>query len=39
MIICSDDQNFARLAERIHVAISAEESFQGKLIRVFRPSI
>lgn len=39
MIICSDDQNFARLAERTHAAISAEESFQGKLIRVVRPSL
>ncbi len=39
MIICSDDQNFVRLAERIHQAISAEEALSGKLIRVVRPSI
>jgi predicted nuclease of predicted toxin-antitoxin system len=38
IIICSDDQNFFRLAERTHAAISAEESLQGKLIRVTRPS-
>ncbi|PZV15135.1 MAG: hypothetical protein DCF22_07735 [Leptolyngbya sp.] len=38
IIICSDDQNFVRLAERTHAAISAEESLQGKLIRVVRPS-
>lgn len=37
MIICSDDQNFARLAERIHAAISAEESLPGKFLRVMRP--
>lgn len=37
MIICSDDQNFARLAERIDEAIAAEQSLQGKLIRVMRP--
>jgi predicted nuclease of predicted toxin-antitoxin system len=39
MIICSDDQNFARLAERIHAAIAIEETLSGKLIRVMRPSL
>ena len=39
MIICSDDQNFARLAERTHAAIAIEESLPGKLIRVMRPSL
>lgn len=38
IIICSEDQNFVRLAERTHAAISAEESLQGKLIRVVRSS-
>ena len=38
MVICSDDQNFARLSERTHQAISAEEPLQGKLIRVVRPA-
>jgi len=38
IIIGSDDQNFFRLAERTHGAIFAEESLQGKLIRVVRPA-
>ncbi|MCY7394193.1 MAG: DUF5615 family PIN-like protein [Leptolyngbyaceae cyanobacterium CAN_BIN12] len=38
IIICSEDQNFVKLAERTHAAIAAEESLQGKLIRVVRPS-
>jgi predicted nuclease of predicted toxin-antitoxin system len=38
MIICSDDQNFARLAEQTHAAISTKDALQGKLIRVVRPS-
>jgi predicted nuclease of predicted toxin-antitoxin system len=38
LIICSEDRNFNRLAERIHQAITAEESLQGKLIRVVRPA-
>jgi len=36
MIVCSDDQNFGRLAERIHKAISAEDTLFGKLIRIVR---
>lgn len=38
IIVCSEDRNFARLAERIHQAIAAEECLQGKLIRVVRPA-
>lgn len=38
MVICSDNQNFIQLAERIHSAISAENILKGKLIRVRRPS-
>lgn len=38
MIICSEDQNFIRLAERIHDAISSQDALGGKLIRVMRPS-
>ena len=38
MIICSDDQNFVRLAERIHAAISAENVLASQLIRVIRPA-
>jgi len=37
IIVCSEDQNFVRLAERIHEAISAEATLSGKLIRVVRP--
>lgn len=39
MVICSEDQDFTQLAERIHAALAAEESLQGKLIRVVRPSL
>lgn len=38
LLICSDDQNFIRLAEQIHEAIAAENSLQGRLIRAARPS-
>lgn len=38
MLICSDDQDFLRLAERIHEALSGEDSLQGKILRVMRPS-
>lgn len=37
IIVCTDDKNMERLARRIHEAISAEETLQGKLIRVNRP--
>lgn len=38
IIVCSDDRNWDALALRIHAAIVEEESLQGKLIRVVRPS-
>lgn len=38
IIVCSDDRNWDALAQRIHVAVIAEESLQGKLIRIVRPS-
>ncbi|GAP99694.1 DUF5615 family PIN-like protein [Leptolyngbya sp. NIES-2104] len=38
MIACTDDGNKIRLAERINAAIQAEETLNGKLIRVVRPS-
>jgi hypothetical protein len=38
MIVCSNDQNFVKLAERTNQALSAEKLLQGKLIRVIRPS-
>jgi predicted nuclease of predicted toxin-antitoxin system len=38
IIVCSDDRNWDALALRIHAAIVEEESLQGKLIRIVRPS-
>ncbi len=38
VIICSDDQNFIKLAKRIHEAIAAENDLSGKLIRIIRPA-
>lgn len=37
MLICSDDQDFLRLADRTHEALSSEDSLQSKIIRVMRP--
>lgn len=38
IIVCSDDRNWDALALRIHAAVEPEESLQGKLIRIVRPS-
>ncbi|MUG98882.1 hypothetical protein F7734_43960 [Scytonema sp. UIC 10036] len=38
IIVCTEDPNFQRLATRVDRAISTEESLNGKLIRVNRPS-
>jgi predicted nuclease of predicted toxin-antitoxin system len=38
IIVCSDDRNWDALAQRIHTAIMGEDSLQGKLIRIVRPS-
>jgi predicted nuclease of predicted toxin-antitoxin system len=38
IIVCSDDRNWDALALRIHAAVEQEESLQGKLIRIVRPS-
>jgi len=38
IIACTNDRNWEALANRINAAIAAEESLQGKLIRVVRPS-
>jgi predicted nuclease of predicted toxin-antitoxin system len=38
IIVCTDDRNWDALALRIHDAVGAEESLQGKLIRIVRPS-
>lgn len=39
IIACTNDRDWAALANRIHTAISAEESLEGKLIRVVRPAV
>jgi len=38
IIACTNDRDWNALANRIHTAISFEESLQGKLIRVVRPA-
>jgi predicted nuclease of predicted toxin-antitoxin system len=38
IIACTNDRDWAGLAERIHDAIKNEDSLQGKLIRVVRPT-
>jgi predicted nuclease of predicted toxin-antitoxin system len=38
IIVCTDDRNWDALAQRIHDAVVAEESLQGKLIRIVRPT-
>lgn len=37
IIACTNDRDWNALANRIHEAITAEESLQGKLIRIVRP--
>jgi len=39
IIICTNDRNWQALANRIDMAITVEESLQGKLIRIVRPAI
>ncbi len=38
IIACTNDRDWERLANRIHNTIIAEESLQGKLIRIVRPT-
>jgi uncharacterized protein with PIN domain len=38
IVVCTDDRDKIRLAERINLFILAEESLEGKLIRVVKPS-
>jgi predicted nuclease of predicted toxin-antitoxin system len=38
IIVCTDDRNWEALAQRIHAAMTEEESLQGRLIRIVRPS-
>lgn len=37
IIVCSENRDFLRLAQRINDAICNETSLQGKLLRVIRP--
>ncbi|XZN89050.1 MAG: DUF5615 family PIN-like protein [Microcoleus sp.] len=39
IIACTNDRNWEALANRINVAITVEESLEGKLIRVVRPAV
>ena len=38
IVVCTNDKNWASFADRIDAAVSAEESVDGKLIRVTRPA-
>jgi predicted nuclease of predicted toxin-antitoxin system len=38
IVVCTNDTDRLRMATRIDEAIAAEESLQGKLIRVVRPA-
>ncbi len=38
IIACTNDRDWEALANRIHDAITAEETLQGELIRVVRPA-
>ncbi|MEH2142739.1 DUF5615 family PIN-like protein [Nostoc sp.] len=37
IIVCTNNRNWQQFAARINEAVTAEESLQGKLIRVVRP--
>ncbi len=39
IIACTNDRYWQGLAKRIHEAIIAEDSLQGKLIRIVRPAV
>ncbi|WP_414620401.1 DUF5615 family PIN-like protein [Calothrix sp. CCY 0018] len=39
IIVCTNNRNWEQFAARIDEAVTAEESLQGKLIRVVRPVI
>lgn len=38
IIICTEDTDFAALAQRIHQALQTHDSLQGQLLRVIRPA-
>lgn len=39
IVVCTNNRNWEQFAERIDETVRAEESLQGKLIRVVRPSV
>jgi predicted nuclease of predicted toxin-antitoxin system len=39
IVICTNNRNWEQFAKRIDEAVRSEESLQGKLIRVVRPSV
>jgi predicted nuclease of predicted toxin-antitoxin system len=39
IMVCSLDVDFARLAQRIHQAITNATDFKGQLIRINRPNV
>lgn len=39
IVVCTNNRNWEQFAERIDGTVRAEESLQGKLIRVVRPSV
>jgi Domain of unknown function (DUF5615) len=38
IVVCTNDRDCDALAERVYLALLEEESLQGKLIRVVKPS-
>ncbi|NEP33402.1 DUF5615 family PIN-like protein [Moorena sp. SIO3B2] len=38
IVVCTNNRNWEQFAERIDEAVKAEETLQGKLIRVVRPA-
>jgi len=39
IVVCTNNRNWEQFATRIDETVRAEESLQGKLIRVVRPSV
>ncbi|MFN5264422.1 MAG: DUF5615 family PIN-like protein [Pseudanabaena sp.] len=39
IVVCTNNRNWEQFAARINEAVRDEESLQGKLIRVVRPSV
>jgi predicted nuclease of predicted toxin-antitoxin system len=39
IVVCTNNRNWEQFAARVHEAVRDEESLQGQLIRVVRPSV